>query len=166
MEAKMKNFVKINAVFVCMVILLISSARASIVDVVGNWQFDYYVEDGFFQLAFDIKQENLSTGTFTGKDLSGWSVSGYATTDGFYLYDNYPYYPLGFWGGFSPQYTISGNMISYQATQWSGWFFTASGNGIAVTSVPEPSTWAMLLLGFAGLGMAAHRKRSEGIAFV
>jgi uncharacterized protein (TIGR03118 family) len=31
----------------------------------------------------------------------------------------------------------------------------------SITSVPEPSTWAMLLLGFAGLGYAALRKRRE-----
>ena len=28
--------------------------------------------------------------------------------------------------------------------------------------VPEPSTWAMMLLGFAGLGFAAYRRTSEG----
>ena len=28
----------------------------------------------------------------------------------------------------------------------------------ARTTVPEPSTWAMLLLGFAGLGLAAYRR--------
>jgi hypothetical protein len=27
-----------------------------------------------------------------------------------------------------------------------------------VSSVPEPSTWAMLVLGFAGLGFAGYRK--------
>jgi hypothetical protein len=29
------------------------------------------------------------------------------------------------------------------------------------TAVPEPSTWAMLLLGFAGLGFIAHRRTSR-----
>jgi hypothetical protein len=29
-----------------------------------------------------------------------------------------------------------------------------------VSAVPEPSTWAMLLLGFAGLGYAAMRRKS------
>ena len=28
-----------------------------------------------------------------------------------------------------------------------------------VDAVPEPSTWAMLLLGFAGLGFVAHRRK-------
>jgi hypothetical protein len=33
---------------------------------------------------------------------------------------------------------------------------------IAVTSaVPEPSTWAMLLLGFAGIGFMAYRRKSK-----
>ena len=28
----------------------------------------------------------------------------------------------------------------------------------AISTVPEPSTWAMMLLGFAGLGFAGYRK--------
>lgn len=31
--------------------------------------------------------------------------------------------------------------------------------GSTVSAVPEPSTWAMLLVGFAGLGFVAHRRR-------
>jgi PEP-CTERM motif len=29
------------------------------------------------------------------------------------------------------------------------------------SAVPEPSTWAMLLLGFAGLGFMAYRRQSK-----
>jgi hypothetical protein len=32
---------------------------------------------------------------------------------------------------------------------------------IGVGSVPEPSTWAMMLLGFAGIGFAAYRRKSK-----
>jgi hypothetical protein len=28
-------------------------------------------------------------------------------------------------------------------------------------AVPEPSTWAMLLLGFAGVGFMAYRRKSQ-----
>jgi hypothetical protein len=35
-----------------------------------------------------------------------------------------------------------------------------------LTSVPEPSTWAMMLLGFAGLGYAGYRRASEQRAAV
>jgi len=31
----------------------------------------------------------------------------------------------------------------------------------SVSSVPEPSTWAMLLIGFAGVGFAAYRRRTH-----
>jgi PEP-CTERM motif len=31
----------------------------------------------------------------------------------------------------------------------------------AVSTVPEPSTWAMLLLGFAGIGFMAYRRKAK-----
>jgi PEP-CTERM motif len=38
---------------------------------------------------------------------------------------------------------------------------TASLEPVSVPgSVPEPSTWAMMLLGFAGLGFMAYRRKS------
>lgn len=33
-------------------------------------------------------------------------------------------------------------------------------DSVTLTAVPEPSTWAMMILGFAGLGFAAHRRRA------
>jgi hypothetical protein len=36
--------------------------------------------------------------------------------------------------------------------------------GVAFAAAPEPSTWAMLLLGFAALGFAGYRKRSTLLA--
>lgn len=46
-------------------------------------------------------------------------------------------------------------------------FFTDGINGEAdglfgsISAVPEPSTWAMLLLGFAGVGLMAYRRKSK-----
>ncbi len=40
-------------------------------------------------------------------------------------------------------------------------FYVDSGdntNGLLVTGIPEPSTWALMALGFAGLGFAGHRR--------
>jgi PEP-CTERM motif len=34
-------------------------------------------------------------------------------------------------------------------------------SGTFTPAVPEPSTWAMLLLGFAGIGFMAYRRRSK-----
>ena len=32
---------------------------------------------------------------------------------------------------------------------------------VAVATVPEPTTWAMMLLGFAGIGFMAYRRKSK-----
>jgi hypothetical protein len=34
----------------------------------------------------------------------------------------------------------------------------------SLTSIPEPSTWAMMVLGFAGLGFAGYRARKQTVA--
>ena len=34
-----------------------------------------------------------------------------------------------------------------------------------VGAVPEPATWAMLLIGFAGVGFMAYRRRNQNTAF-
>lgn len=33
-----------------------------------------------------------------------------------------------------------------------------------VSAVPEPTTWAMMLLGFAGIGLLAYRRKSKAVA--
>ena len=39
-----------------------------------------------------------------------------------------------------------------------GYFWEGQGNHGFVATLPEPSTWAMMLLGFAGLGYAGYRR--------
>lgn len=41
--------------------------------------------------------------------------------------------------------------------------FSATGDPIAIASVPEPSTWAMIVLGFAGIGFVAYRRKDHAI---
>jgi hypothetical protein len=38
--------------------------------------------------------------------------------------------------------------------------FTISG----VEAVPEPSTWAMMILGFCGVGFMAYRRRDQSVS--
>ena len=45
-------------------------------------------------------------------------------------------------------------------------YVDANITSVTVTAVPEASTWAMMLAGFAGLGYAAYRKtKTERMAF-
>jgi hypothetical protein len=39
-----------------------------------------------------------------------------------------------------------------------------AGIAVAVSAVPEPSTWAMMILGFAGVGFMAYRRRNKSPA--
>jgi hypothetical protein len=39
-----------------------------------------------------------------------------------------------------------------------GSIYTPAGLTVTIQSAPEPTTWAMMLIGFAGLGFAAYRK--------
>ncbi|MDN3277971.1 PEP-CTERM sorting domain-containing protein [Frankia sp. RB7] len=37
---------------------------------------------------------------------------------------------------------------------------------VQISAVPEPSTWAMLMLGFAGVGLLAYRRQDKGLSAV
>jgi PEP-CTERM motif len=37
------------------------------------------------------------------------------------------------------------------------------GSSLVVTAVPEPTTWAMLILGFSGIGFMAYRRKSKPV---
>ena len=62
----------------------------------------------------------------------------------------------------SPQNSIqlSNFLDRYQGVGTSG----ISAEGHPVGGVPEPATWAMMLLGFGGIGAAMRRRRKPGLA--
>ena len=62
--------------------------------------------------------------------------------------------------------TFTGSLVGFTGGTITGQVVTTSDLGVAlfvvnpggsITAVPEPSTWAMMLLGFAGLGYAGWR---------
>jgi hypothetical protein len=70
-------------------------------------------------------------------------------------------------GIYTPSYSFVG---TYSETANAGYFvpspesLSLGGNFAAFSiapSVPEPSTWAMLLLGFAGVGFMAYRQKNN-----
>jgi hypothetical protein len=85
----------------------------------------------------------------------------------------------GLWNGTSTQYAgpitfdISGLTTQDFAPNSNGyWAIVDAGfgtpgavsTGVIASAVPETSTWAMMLLGFAGLGFAGYRRKQKGSA--
>jgi hypothetical protein len=88
-----------------------------------------------------------------------------------WYFDNIAYQPISTFGQNNP--SISGCdscLQTYDAAQWEDWVsmsnvaYNDSSNNPGtwqVAAVPEPSTWAMMILGFLGLGYLAYRRRSQ-----
>jgi hypothetical protein len=58
----------------------------------------------------------------------------------------------------------SGSMIYGAAVADTSMVHDYQGGGLTLTAVPEPSTWAMMALGFAGLGFAGYRTSRKSAA--
>ena len=50
--------------------------------------------------------------------------------------------------------------LSLHQTGWTDHNYTDEQFVFTVAAVPEPSTWAMMILGFAGVGLLAYRRRN------
>jgi hypothetical protein len=69
-----------------------------------------------------------------------------------------------------PQYTFSyttsllaGQIISFGVNDGGhgNFYYDSTGFNATISSVPEPSTWAMMILGFAGVGFMGYRRKSK-----
>jgi hypothetical protein len=49
--------------------------------------------------------------------------------------------------------------LTFQSTTGSA--YGPALDNLSVTPVPEPSTWAMMILGFAGVGFLAYRRKAR-----
>jgi PEP-CTERM motif len=117
----------------------------------------------------------LTTATVGSKNLDGFgdfsftaNTGSKVTTSGSFEID----LTLGTFVGVSPYLGTNDRGQTFAAqmgfcgtsgcTGTSGFANTGFAGGAAVTPVPEPSTWAMLILGFAGIGFMAYRRKSQG----
>jgi len=67
----------------------------------------------------------------------------------------------------SPElYSLGESNTAAKGTEFPTYAFAFSGVGgsVVVPPVPEPSTWIMMILGFAGLGFLGYRQTKKGVA--
>jgi hypothetical protein len=79
--------------------------------------------------------------TFSGFEVTDTSTTPVSSVDWFVFAES----PRG------DAYTGGGNFNNNTVPGFAG----------TVSAVPEPSTWSMMILGFAGLGFMAHRRKSK-----
>lgn len=66
------------------------------------------------------------------------------------------------------KWDINGNFVSSanldSGSRYENWTFASQDIAPIEGGIPEPSTWAMMLLGFAGVGFMAYRRRNQTAA--
>ena len=67
----------------------------------------------------------------------------------------------GFEGNGSVAFLGKFSSISFTTPEYESWYAFTVGS-----AVPEPSTWAMMMLGFAGLGYAGFHRATRGPAAI
>jgi hypothetical protein len=152
----------------------VSAARADVI--VGTlafggsgqfWSPDSITTPGTFSYS---DPDNIDTATFSGNTLTitdqvlvnanSWQMT---FTDA-----THPFTSLTLVSSdFSP--TITDNLSAHTITvDWAGTLTPGTETAVFsfTNAVPEPSTWAMMLLGFAGLGFVGYRQaKKKGASF-
>jgi hypothetical protein len=102
-------------------------------------------------VAYELLDHGVVVATGTLPDLTSCCTST-PINSGYYQY-------IGFTGGGFDEVRIQGDqgLTAFGPLNSS----TFAIDDIAANQVPEPSTWAMMLIGFAALGFAAYRRKSK-----
>jgi probable HAF family extracellular repeat protein len=130
-----------------------------------------------YSAAFDINNLGEIVGQYaTGSSTTLTGIYGFLYKDGAYITISVPGALYTFAQGINDFGQVVG---TYQNNIGGGWFLYRDGTyeifpgglgahgindfvqvvGVGVPPVPEPSTWSMILLGFAGLGFAGYCQR-------
>jgi hypothetical protein len=107
---------------------------------------------------FNLTDANIAFGGVQGTSSSSIDVAMTESTTG--LATGTPY--LAIFNSVANAGTFQINEVNQGGNFPSGTYTIGSP---FTAAVPEPSTWAMMLLGFVGLGFLAYRRRNQSSAF-
>ena len=69
--------------------------------------------------------------------------------------------PLGTQSGFSGQVALSaGDTFDFRVNRAANYFNDSTGLSASITAVPEPATWAMMIIGFGAAGSMIRRRKA------
>jgi hypothetical protein len=155
----------------------------------GDWTYDFSVTNNlggtndiyFFGVLLSTRDIVGSPGTFDPNTWTSWDNSPYGGSSTVY---NNNWIDLSF-DSLEPGQTLSGFLVTQTTAapqspvSWfafaNGGTWTGGGNfnndfnpgfegTTSSSAVPEPSTWAMMALGFAGLGFIGYRTSRRSVA--
>ena len=139
----------------------------------GNFSFIYTGASQFYGSQFLSNGANLLTGHFTNAWIQGNGGTGSTNLSigngGTLTYDSSDLAPEVFWGLIPGTEEFSLNLLGVTPNFGANTgkalkSFRANGGGNFSFGVPEPGTWALMILGFGGVGVMLRRRR-QGVAF-
>jgi hypothetical protein len=131
-----------------------SLANLGTITLAGTNDVDPFDSDFFLKITFT--QPGNGSSTFDAVMQGSINHGGGGTL----LFNFGPAQPITFTGG-SFDLTIAD--VTFGRGDSSALITGLISNAVAV-STPEPSTWAMMILGFAGVSFLAYRRRNQGAA--
>jgi hypothetical protein len=163
---------------------LASSASATVVTAGTGWAVDVVDRAGFpsegslltFTVAsgttdlFSLSDELVAGDVYTVSSVGGTSITTTSSTFGARVVD----FPTGLGNTTFDAAWTNASYSHLQLTLGAGTYdLSVTGNGagglpahfgyrLDVAAVPEPSTWAMIVLGFAGIGFLSYRRKGRG----
>jgi hypothetical protein len=129
-----------------------SAVNLAIVGVGGVNSFTYTDPT---QFVFGTDTEAAGNVSYSTEDIGDQVFLNYPTGGGA-LISGVPFGNSSVDSLFSP--TCSGEVCGFQLSG------TVSIDSTVTSGVPEPSTWAMMILGFCGVGFLAYRRKQNGAA--
>jgi PEP-CTERM motif len=175
-----RNLVTLIASTSAVLLATWSAANAT----VYNFTFNSPSESIIGQLTVDTSDNEVTNITGTLSGTVNDAINGFiadpsfpnpvSLADGAFIYDNVFYpgqdslvdqyglvfttaaNPGGYWNLWS---SAPGDYSLYESNAAGDYPVAIDGGSLDPTAVPEPSTWAMMLMGLAGVGFAAYRRR-------
>lgn len=126
--------------------------------------FDSYTNGTYtWSLSFDLTGYDASTASFTGRFAADNSVTAYLNGHAIGSSSSF-----SDWTSFgTSNYFVSGsNTLNFVVTNYAQYYSNPTGLRVeflnsSVAAVPEPSEWAMMLLGLSGLCVLAYSKKKQ-----